>query len=201
MQIAVTGIPIMPVFSTAIPRQVAAAEIGVDPRRHTVLMMAGGAGVGGIDLLARRLASLPIDLQMLALAGRNQALLGKLTDIAGEFPGRVWPLGFTRTIERLMSASDLAITKPGGLTSSECLAMNLPMIVVAPIPGQEERNADFLMESGAALKAIDEASLAYKVRRLFEHAAELSAMRTRMKSVARREAAASMLRLVSAATR
>jgi processive 1,2-diacylglycerol beta-glucosyltransferase len=201
MQIAVTGIPIMPVFSTAIPRQVAAAEIGVDRRRHTVLMMAGGAGVGGIDLLARRLASLPIDLQILALAGRNQALLGKLTDIAGEFPGRVWPLGFTRTIERLMSASDLAITKPGGLTSSECLAMNLPMIVVAPIPGQEERNADFLMESGAALKAIDEASLAYKVRRLFEHAAELSAMRTRMKSVARREAAASMLRLVSAATR
>ena len=62
-----------------------------------------------------------------------------------------------------MAAADLAITKPGGLTTSECLAMGLPMIVISPIPGQEERNADFLLEDGAALKAIDAAALEYKV--------------------------------------
>jgi processive 1,2-diacylglycerol beta-glucosyltransferase len=73
----------------------------------------------------------------------------------------------------------------------------LPMIVVSPIPGQEERNADFLLESGAALKAVDVASLLYKVRRLLESPQELAAMRARMKSVARPHAASSVLAAVA----
>src|SRR6185436_15609078 len=129
-------------------------------------MMSGGAGVGGIEVLAKQLAAMPLDMQIIALAGRNEMLLSQLKAIASEYPQRLWPMGFTRSIERVMAAADVAITKPGGLTSSECLAMNLPMIVVSPIPGQEERNADFLLESGTAVKAVDAASLAYKVRRL-----------------------------------
>jgi processive 1,2-diacylglycerol beta-glucosyltransferase len=196
-RIEVTGIPIMPVFSSAPARAVGAAELGIDPEKPTLLMMSGGAGVGGIEVLAKELAAMPLDMQIVALAGRNETLLSQLKAIASEHPRRLWPMGFTRSIERVMAAADLAITKPGGLTSSECLAMNLPMIVVSPIPGQEERNADFLLESGAALKAVDVASLLYKVRRLLESPQELAAMRARMTSVARPHAASSVLAAVA----
>jgi processive 1,2-diacylglycerol beta-glucosyltransferase len=197
-RIHVTGIPIMPAFTGAPTREVAAAELGLNPKRPTVLMMSGGAGVGGIEVLTEQLASLPIDLQIVALAGRNEKLLAQLQAIAKRYPNRLWPMGFTRTIERAMAAADIAITKPGGLTSSECLAMNLPMIIVSPIPGQEERNADYLLESGAALKAVDGAALAYKVRRLIEHPDELAQMRARMRLVARPQAASSVLKLIAA---
>jgi processive 1,2-diacylglycerol beta-glucosyltransferase len=196
-RIEVTGIPVMPVFSSAPARAVGAAELGIDPEKPTLLMMSGGAGVGGIEVLAKELAAMPLDMQIVALAGRNETLLLQLKAIAGEHPRRLWPMGFTRSIERIMAAADVAITKPGGLTSSECLAMNLPMIVVSPIPGQEERNADFLLESGAALKAVDVASLVYKVRRLLENPQELAAMKVRMRSVARPQAASSVLAAVA----
>ena len=194
--IQVTGIPIMPVFSNAPTREIAATELGLLPTKPTVLMMSGGAGVGGIEVLAERLAALPQDMQIVALAGRNEALLKHLQLIAKKHPGRLLPMGFTRTIERVMAAADFAITKPGGLTSSECLAMNLPMIVISPIPGQEERNADFLLESGAALKAVDAASLEYKVSHLLGHPRDLNTMRERMRAVARPQAAATVLAAV-----
>jgi processive 1,2-diacylglycerol beta-glucosyltransferase len=195
-RVQVTGIPIMPVFSTTPSRELAAAELGLRPNKPTVLMMSGGAGVGGIEVLAERLAAMPQDMQIVALAGRNAALLAQLKTIATKYPGRLWPMGFTSSIERVMAAADFAITKPGGLTSSECLAMHLPMIVVSPIPGQEERNADFLLESGAALKAVDAASLEFKVSRLLAHPNNLVAMRERMRVVARPDAAAVVLTAV-----
>lgn len=193
----VTGIPIMPQFSQQLDRAVCAAEIGVDPRKPTLLMMSGGAGVGGIEALAERLVGLGHDLQVIALAGRNEKMLAGLRKIAAGHPGRLWPMPFTTTIERVMAAADIAITKPGGLTTSECLAMQVPMIVISPIPGQEERNADFLLESGAALKAIDAASLEYKVRLLLDEPKRLPAMRESMRAKARPHAAADVLKLVS----
>lgn len=197
-RIHVMGIPIMPVFAKAPGRAEAAKELGIDAKKPTLLMMSGGAGVGGIETLAKQLAALPVEMQIVALAGKNEALLAELKNIAKEHPNRLWPMGFTRTIERVMAAADVAITKPGGLTSSECLAMNLPMVVVSPIPGQEERNADYLLESGVALKAVDGASLIYKVQRLLEHPAELAQMRSRMRAIAHPNAAAAVIAIVAA---
>lgn len=193
----VTGIPIMPQFSSAPARADAARELGLDPARTTLLMMSGGAGVGALDVLARTLVALPHDLQIVALAGRNEALLAELQALAARHPGRLFPMGFTRTIERVMAAADIAITKPGGLTTSECLAMDLPMILVSPIPGQEERNADFLLESGAALKATDATALEYKVRLVLDEPQRLVRMRERMRAHARPAAAAHVLERVS----
>lgn len=197
----VTGIPIAPQFSQPLDRAVCAAELGLDPDKTTLLMMAGGAGVGGIEVLVERLARLDAAhaLQIVALSGKNESLLTKLREVAERFPGRVFPLGFTRTIERVMAASDIAITKPGGLTTSECLAMGLPMIVVAPIPGQEERNADFLLESGVALKAHDAAALEYKLLQLLAAPQRLAEMRERMRLVAKPHAAGSVLRTITSA--
>lgn len=194
--IHVTGIAIMPQFRRAPSREQAAAELGIDPGKITLLAMSGGAGVGGIENLVETAAGLPRDLQIVALAGRNTELLERLREIGARHPGRVIPLGFTRTIERAMAAADIAVTKPGGLTTSECLAMALPMIVVSPIPGQEERNADFLLESGCALKAVDGAAFAHKLQLLIDTPGQLSAMREREHAVARPRAAQSILEAV-----
>jgi processive 1,2-diacylglycerol beta-glucosyltransferase len=198
-RISVTGIPVMPQFSAPLDRSTCAAELGVDARRFTVLMMAGGAGVGSLDELAARLLSLPGELQLIALAGRNAALLGKLQALAKQHPDRLFPLGFTTTVERVMTAADLVVTKPGGLSVSECLAKRRPMLLVSPIPGQEERNADYLLEAGAAAKAIDGATLAYKLGRLIADPARLAAMSEAAHGIATPHAARDVIALLSAA--
>lgn len=192
-RIAVTGIPIMPVFSAPPQRGVCAAEFGLDAAVPTILLMGGGAGLGSLDTVAARLLALDGKFQLIVLAGKNLAALGALHTLAQAHPGRLLALGFTDKVERLMACADLVITKPGGLTTSECLAMGVPMIVNAPIPGQEERNADFLLEQGVALKAFDAVTLEYRVRHLLEHPAKLAEMRAKARALGRPDAAAAVL--------
>ena len=92
-------------------------------------------------------------------------------------------------MHELMAASDVAVTKSGGLTSSECLALGLPMVVVRPIPGQEERNSDFLLERGVALRANSPAHLVFKLRRLLGSPETLARMRASARLIARPRAA------------
>jgi processive 1,2-diacylglycerol beta-glucosyltransferase len=198
-KIAVTGIPVMPQFAAPLDRATCARELGLDPRRFTVLMMAGGGGVGALDELAERVLREPSDLQLVALAGRNEALLARLQALARKNPGRLFPLGFTTTVERLMTAADLVITKPGGLSTSECLAQGKPMLLVSPIPGQEERNADYLLEAGAAVKAVDAATLAFKLRALLRDPERLARMSAASQSLGTPGAARDVVALMSAA--
>lgn len=199
-QTHVTGIPIMPSFASPPMRGECAAELGIDADRRTILLMGGGAGLGGLDDVAARLLALDQDIQLIALAGRNADMLQRLQALARRHPRRLVAQGFTNRVERLMAASDLVITKPGGLTTSECLAMGLPMIVHAPIPGQEERNCDYLLEQGAALKAIDARALEWRVRELTAAPARLAAMAARAKALGRPHAARDVLRVVLAAS-
>jgi processive 1,2-diacylglycerol beta-glucosyltransferase len=186
----------MPAFAEEYSPEDCCRELGIDPAKKTLLMMSGGYGVGGIDLLAERLLALQEDFQIVALAGKNEELLRDLQALAARHPGRLYPMGFTRTIERIMATADFAITKPGGLTTSECLAMGLAMIVVSPIPGQEERNADFLLESGAALKAYDAAGLVYRVDSLLKNPQRLEEMRQKAARAGRPDAARRVLEIV-----
>jgi processive 1,2-diacylglycerol beta-glucosyltransferase len=195
-RIHVTGIPIMPSFSQQLDRVTCAQEFGIDPKRTTLLMMSGGAGLGGTDTLAERLLRLSDDFQIIALTGKNAALFNAFETLAAKYPQRLFPLGFTDRINRIMAISDLAITKPGGLTTSECLAMGLPMIVVSPIPGQEERNADYLLEHGVAMKAYDVAGMEYRVKWLLEHPQSLEEMRQRLQHIGKPHAARDVLRIV-----
>lgn len=196
--IHVTGIPIMPAFGQPPNRGVCADEAGLDPDRFTILLMGGGAGIGGLATVAADLLTIDGQTQVIAMAGRNEIALQALQALAVQFPGRMLAISFTGRVERLMACADLVITKPGGLTSAECLAMGLPMIVNAPIPGQEERNADYLLEQGVALKAVDRVSLEFRVRHLIDHPAQLAAMRNRAGLLARPAAAGDVLRIVRA---
>ena len=194
--IAVTGIPIMPVFAQHFDRAACARELSIAPDQTTLLLMTGGAGLAGSESLIERLLTLPGDFQIIALAGRNEALLTNYRKTAAAHPGRLFPLGLTSTIERVMACADLAVTKPGGLTVSECLAVALPMVLIAPIPGQEERNADYLLEQGAAVKAHDAVALEYKIAQLLQQPERLACMRANMQGLGHPEAARSVLRHV-----
>ncbi|WP_226941181.1 MGDG synthase family glycosyltransferase [Janthinobacterium violaceinigrum] len=192
-RIHVTGIPVMPAFAQAPDRVQCAQACGLDPRRTTILLMGGGAGLGSLETVAARLLALPGDFQLIALAGKNAAALAALQALADQYPGRLLAQGFTGEVERLMACADLVITKPGGLTTSECLALGLPMIVNSPIPGQEERNADYLLEQGVALKAFDAVTLEYRVRLLLEHPEQLQSMRAKALALGRPRAALDVL--------
>jgi len=147
--------------------------------RKVILMASGGAGVGDLPSMVERLLALGgpgSDFQVIAVAGRNAAAHEALKALAQRLPGRLVALGFTNEMEKLMAAADLVVTKPGGLTISECLALGKPMLLVSPIPGQEEHNAGFLMEEGAAWLAYDSIGLEYKVARLMAAPEQLARM-------------------------
>ena len=194
-RVHVTGIPIMPAFAQKPERAAAAAELGIDPLKPTILLMGGGAGVGDLAQVAQRLLTIAGDFQLIALAGKNAQALATLQRLAArvEHAQRLFPQGFTRHIERLMACADVLITKPGGLTTSEGLAMGLPMIVNAAIPGQEERNADYLMEQGVAWHAFDNLALEFRVRQLLAQPDQLAAMQARAQATGRALAGQSVL--------
>lgn len=192
-RIHMTGIPLMPAFSARADRQECARELGVLPFRMTVLLMGGGAGFGTVTCIAERLLGAHADLQIIALAGRDQAALAALRKLAARYPGRLSPQPHTDKIERLMACADIVVTKPGGLTTSESLALGLPMIVIAPIPGQEEHNANFVLERGAALKAFDLLTLEYRIGHLLAHPARLAQMRANAHALGKPSAASQVL--------
>ncbi|MFZ6772836.1 MGDG synthase family glycosyltransferase [Undibacterium sp. SXout7W] len=199
-KIHITGIPIMPEFMQLANRQQCAADLGIDPARTTILLMGGGAGLGQLDQVAEGLLNTQMDIQLIVLAGKNQQALTSLQQLEKRYPGQLVPLGFSNTVERLMACADLIITKPGGLTTAECLASGLPMLVNSPIPGQEERNADFLLEQGVALKAIDDISLRFHIEFLMTHPEKLADMRRKAQALGKPEAAASVLRQIQLST-
>ena len=168
--IQATGIPVLPGFIPPANLETAAVEaarqFGLVPGKKTFLLMGGGAGIGDMRAMASELLSLQADFQLVVLAGNNKELLASLREQAAAYPGRLFPLGFTDEVHVLQRACDVVITKPGGLTTVECLSMGKPMLVYAPIPGQEEHNADYLLENGAALKACDASGLVWRVKRL-----------------------------------
>lgn len=192
-RIHITGIPIMPAFADRLDRNECARECGIAPHRTTLLLMGGGAGFGSVTDIAARLLRADANLQIIALAGRDSSTLAALNQLAASYPGRLSPQGYTGTIERLMACADIIVTKPGGLTTSESLAMGLAMVVIAPIPGQEEHNANFLLERGAALQAFDPITLEYRIRTLLAHPARLAEMRAKAQALGKPAAASRVL--------
>jgi processive 1,2-diacylglycerol beta-glucosyltransferase len=176
-KIFTTGIPVMPQFSEPADRGEVLGALGLDKDMTTMLIMSGGFGIGAG---ARKVAgALDPDrpVQAVFVCGKNEKMKSELEKF--EFPKNVRPkiLGFVSDMWRLMQASDVIITKPGGLTVSEALAVKLPIIVVDPIPGQEDRNADFLLENGLALKGATEYSLKIRINRVLADPSILARMR------------------------
>ncbi len=191
--IHLNAMPVMPAFAAALPRRHCARALGLDPAATTILLMGGGAGLGQLELVAERLLRQHPRLQLIAVAGRNAHALAALRLLAARYPQRLLAFGFTDQIADLMACADLVVTKPGGLTSAECLAMGVPMIAHQPIPGQEMHNADYLHDQGVALTAHDAQMLDLKLHHLLANPAILTAMRQRASALGRPDGAARLL--------
>lgn len=184
-----TGIPILPVFSQPGDRAALLHRHGLDGDRPVVLQMAGGFGVGPIEKIYQSILKVETPLQVVTVAGRNEQLKKDLQRLRVPERHRAQVIGFTKEIHELMGVADLVVTKPGGLTTSETLASGAVMVVVNPVPGQESRNSDFLLENGAAIKANNTAVLSYKVEALLRDPKRLQQLRANVRRVARPRAA------------
>ncbi|PYS87101.1 MAG: UDP-N-acetylglucosamine--LPS N-acetylglucosamine transferase [Acidobacteria bacterium] len=188
-KITVSGIPIDPKFSESKPKNETCAKYGLDPQLPTVMLSLGGFGVGNIETLLGPLRKIKTPVQVLAMCGKNEELKSDLEREHKDAGVRIIPVGYTRDMDEYMSASDLIVGKPGGLTTCEALAKGLVFVIANPIPGQEERNADHLLEQGAAIRSNNPATLGFKIENLLKDKKRLECMRLNALKFARPNAA------------
>lgn len=163
-KIKVCGIPTDPEFNFKTDRRLARARLGLDPNKPVVLVMGGARGMGPIPEIVKEVLSLRPAPQVVVLTGTNRELREEMAHLQKLESARIQD--YTREVPLFMDAADLLISKPGGITSSEALIKKLPMILAEPIPGQEERNARYLVENGAAIEAKEIAQLKDAVKSL-----------------------------------
>ncbi|MGB8353847.1 MAG: glycosyltransferase, partial [Chthoniobacteraceae bacterium] len=167
-RITVSGIPIDPVFAEPIDRRAVRLDYGLDPDKTTLLLSAGALGVSPTEIAVGRLLQLRNETQTVVICGRNEELQARVAAIVGAGNPRFKIMGYSDKMHELMKISDLFVGKPGGLTTSEALACGLPMAILSPIPGQEERNSDHLLEDGAAIKCNEMTTIPFKIDRLLD---------------------------------
>jgi processive 1,2-diacylglycerol beta-glucosyltransferase len=162
--VAVTGIPISSKFSAKLNQQETRRKYGLRDDLPVLLVLSGGFGMGPVEEILAELDQVDQNFHTVVVAGRNDELRQKLCVQDRTHPTQV--LGFTRNMHELMTVADLIVTKPGGLTTSEALAMGKPILVLNPIPGQESANSDFLLEHGAAVKVNRIQDLRFRLQQL-----------------------------------
>jgi processive 1,2-diacylglycerol beta-glucosyltransferase len=197
-RISVTGIPIDPVFSIHKDKQEMRAKYNLYPDKPTILISAGGFGVGPIELIMKALLQSKHPLQIIAICGKSKELKQQIDSFAAKLPLdspiNIKPVGYTKDMDEYMSASDILLGKPGGLTTSEALTKGLVFVIFNPIPGQEERNSDHLLEEGVAIRCNNLPTLAYKVDRLLDDKERFRTMQENTKKLACPNAAQNIIK-------
>jgi processive 1,2-diacylglycerol beta-glucosyltransferase len=188
-RIHVTGIPIDLVFEARRHGGSCRRAFDLATDRPVVLQLSGGFGIGQPEAVLAAIEAVERPIHVVAVTGRNEAARKRLEAMPPSPRHRRTVLGFTDRIDELMAAADLVVTKPGGLTTSECMARGVPMLIVSPIPGQEMRNADLLLEEGAAVKANSLALITMKVGELVDDAPRLERLAAATQRLARPHAA------------
>ncbi len=194
--VSITGIPIHPVFAQSKQSQVCRAKHGLSTDRAVVLLLAGGFGVGPIEQLFEAIFKVQKPVHLAVVCGKNEALKKTLSKFHVPAPHKATVIGFTKEMDELMAAADIVVSKPGGLTTSEILARGAAMAIVNPIPGQESRNSDYLLENGAAIKINSASVLPHKLNLLLADQKKLASLRANAKSLGHPRAAFDVARAV-----
>lgn len=193
--VRVTGIPIHPAFRRPKDRDACLRNQGLVGDRPILLQLAGGFGVGPIEKLFRAVLDVQVPLEVVVVAGRNAEARRQLEQVPVLGRHRAKVIGFTDQIDELMQVADVVLSKPGGLTTSEVLARGAALAVVNPIPGQETRNSDYLLENGAAVKINNAGTLAFKLSQLLGDRDRLATIKANAKRLGRPEAAFDVARM------
>jgi len=180
-RVEVTGIPIAATFSAALPpREQLRSKHDLGTAGPLLLVSGGGVGISLLDRTLEALLDTPMECSIALVCERNAPLRSRAERVVASRPAspiRCRVLGFTDQMHELMRAADLSIRKPGDLTSSEALASGLPIAIVHPVPGQEERNSDHLLEWGCAIRLNSPESIGWRVTSLLADAERLAFMR------------------------
>lgn len=171
------GIPISDDFLKPIDKPAIMNKFGLLEDKITLLIMGGGLGIGNITKIYKEICFSTLDLQVIICCGNNEKLKNQLNNLKSRTLKNSIILGYTEDVHELMSISDILVTKPGGLTITEALIKNLPIIITSTIPGQEEKNADYLINSGIATKTKDASELTFLIHQLINSKLRLSHMR------------------------
>lgn len=191
--VVATGIPIAAKFAAQVDALAVRKGLGLRDDLPTLLVLSGGFGMGPVGKILAALDQVEREFQTVVVCGRNEDLRRELAAQDRRHPTRV--LGFASNMHELMAVADLIITKPGGLTSSEALALGKPLLILDPIPGQEAANSDFLLERGAAAKVNRVEDLPYRVEQLLR-LKKLAEMAKAGKSLGRVKSATAICREV-----
>ena len=194
-RLSVTGIPIHPVFARERSRNECLARYGLKDDCPVILQLSGGFGVGPIEKLFTGLTEVQSPLQIVTVTGKNTDAKKKLESVNVPSRHRAKIFGFTDQIDELMACADIVVSKPGGLTTSEVLARGAAMVIVNPIPGQESRNSDYLLENGAGIKINNVATMAFKIEALLRDATRLRSLKQSAKRIATPRAAFDVARV------
>ena len=193
-RVTVSGIPIDDAFSRPVDRDEACRRLELDPGRPIILLSAGAAGSDETGFMMEQLMALNTPAQTIVVCGRNDDLRCRINRLGQKSAVTIRALGYTDEMPTLMRISDVFIGKPGGMTSAEATASGLPLCIVNPIPGQEERNSDHLLEQGIAIKCNDLATLTYKMDRLLDDPLRLARMRANAVRFSKPDAASKVVR-------
>ena len=186
-RVYVTGIPIAAKFSES-----AGSSRERSPKLPTILVMGGGFGLGALEETVSNLLLAAQQSKIVVLTGNNDALLKKILLMKNDAKHQLSAIGYTERVHEIMASATLLITKPGGLTCSEALAMGLPMLLLKPLPGQEEENANYLTQHGVALRLSDLSVLATITDSLLAEQEILQLMRRRAKAIGKAGAASTV---------
>ncbi len=148
-KMTITGLPVSPAFSVRTSKEDLRKELGLRPDLPTALLVGGADGMGGIEAIARSINAARPRGQLVVIAGRNARLRERLSSTEWRIPARV--IGFTDEMHKWMQAADLLLSKAGPSTISEALTVGLPVLLTGYLPGQEEANLQFVVDSGAGV--------------------------------------------------
>ena len=177
------GIPIQKKFSIKRDKSEAREALSLPLDGKIILVMAGSMGYGDMPSFIDGILRFDNSCTVLAICGNNKKLYNSLTKKG--YPDSVKLYNFIDNVDELMDAADCIVTKPGGLTTSEAMAKNLPMIFVNPLPGQEDRNQEFFLNSGLALAVTKTFSIDEALFFLFNQPGRLELIKSEMKKFAK----------------
>ena len=188
--IFVTGIPLSNRFLKSYDKKEILKELNLEIDKKTILFFGGGEfGLGKTRTIEifENFVKYCTDMQIIAIAGKNEKMKHAFDNIVSKYnrKNNIVVFEYTSQVPEFMSISDLVVTKPGGLTTTESLASELPMVIINPIPGQEEENAKFLVENDIAIWIKKEDNVQEVLENLFLNPETLENMRQNTKKLAK----------------